>query len=55
MRCSVASNAGVVLFHPAVITISLGVQTRVEYFSMCERLADFSAARQIVTTPPTQN
>jgi hypothetical protein len=33
----------------------LGVRTRVEYFSMFERLADFSAAREVQTAWPVQN
>jgi FkbM family methyltransferase len=33
----------------------LGVKTRVAYFSMYERLADYSSSRELVTTPPVQN
>jgi hypothetical protein len=33
----------------------LGVRTRVDYFSMFERLADFSSARLLQTAPPIQN
>jgi FkbM family methyltransferase len=33
----------------------LGVRTRVEYFSMFERLADFSSVRPLQTAPPVQN
>lgn len=33
----------------------LGVKTKVSYFSLFERLADYSSAREVQTSPPVQN